>query len=50
MNKEYTIHNDGYGYLSAEFPASYPESLVENDVTDTMLKKKSRRNSKNADS
>ena len=40
MSKEYTIHNDGYGYLSAEFPGTYPESHLETGVTDTMLKQK----------
>lgn len=40
MKNEYKIHNDGYGYLSAEFPESYPNSLIETDATDTMLKKK----------
>ena len=40
MSKEYKIHNDGYGYLSAEFPAEYPNTHIESDMTDTMLKKK----------
>lgn len=40
MSKEYKIHNDGYGYLSAEFPAEYPNTHIESDMTDTMLKQK----------
>ena len=40
MSKEYKIHNDGYGYLSAEFPEAYPITHIESDTTDTMLKQK----------
>ena len=40
MSKEYKIHNDGYGYLSAEFPEAYPITHVESDTTDTMLRQK----------
>ncbi len=40
MEREYQINNDGYGYLSARFPETYPESHLETGITDTMLKQK----------
>lgn len=35
-NDEYQIENDGYGYLTANFPSEYPEEYIQNpdDLTD----------------
>ena len=33
---EYHIYNDGYGYLTANFPSEYPEEYIQDpdDLTD----------------
>lgn len=38
--REYVVHNDGYGYLTAEFPNTYPPQYLEQPPTDTVLKQK----------
>lgn len=40
MEHEYKVYNDGYGHLSAKFPAVYPEEYLESDVSDTLLKQR----------
>ena len=38
--RDYVVHNDGYGYLTAEFPNTYPPQYLEQSPTDTVLKQK----------